>query len=250
MRQLGVRHLTATAAHVVTVAPALRRFGAPEEVFTEWTCSAVHAPGASVWARTPQGVPCAIRRRVGRGEAALVGFGMTHRFDYHVSMASAILQALGVHPHVAVEPWDVPVMVRADGRGTALVTICNPHEEAKSVVVRVRVPNRDLQLPDRGRMTIAARSVCLLPVGLDLGGGVRVAMTTCELRVLSRAPSLSLGAVLDAAGKGVLLLETPARMDVQVQGARAVFQRQGRRLRVELSGARLTSCQISFKNNR
>jgi beta-galactosidase len=254
MRALGVRRITAALAHVVKPAPALRRLGAPEEVFTEWSCSAIEAPGASVWARTPQGAACAVRRRIGRGEVALIGFGMTHRFDYQVSVAAAILQALRIHPRLEVEPWDVPVMVRAGARGQALLTICNPHEEARSVSVRVRLPDRRLRVPDAGRMMLAPRSVRMLPIGLALAKGVRVRLTTCELRLLVRAPAVSLGATLDAAGHGLLVLETRDASGVNVQGARAVCRRHGRRLRVELSGApsavvtlSLTSRQISFK---
>lgn len=289
MRALGVRRITAASTHVVTLATPLRRLGAPEEVFTEWSVSAIEAPGASVWARTPQGTPCAVRRRIGRGEVGLIGFGMTHRFDYQVSVAAAILQALRIHPRLEVEPWDVPVMVRAGARGQALLTICNPHEEARSVSVRVRLPDRRLRVPDAGRMMLAPRSVRMLPIGLELAKGVRVRLSTCELRLLVpfqlykpngaleqsrighrvtarsvsarivgtalvRAPAVSLGATLDAAGHGLLVLETRGASGVNVQGARALCRRHGRRLRVELFGApsavvtlSLTSRPISFK---
>ena len=55
-------------------------------------------PGLEVLWRNHEQKPCAVRRRVGRGEVTIIGFGLQHQFDYTLDHVQALAAKLGVVP--------------------------------------------------------------------------------------------------------------------------------------------------------
>jgi len=228
MQGLGIRHLTEAPGRFASVGR--------HEVFLEAALWHIDARPATVVATTQAGKPCAIVKRVGKGRVFVMGFGLTHRFDYQVDLIRRLMGRLGLVPHLDTTPWDVPVLVRTGPQGT-LLFVCNPHEEARALSIRLRADRATpLRIPARGTMTIPPRSCRMLPVDLRLTDAIRVRSTTCEVSRLSPRPPFSLTVNLEPGERACLELLMPRSLSVTAQGARMSVRRRDRQVSVELVG--------------
>ena len=236
MEGLGIQHLQSIPGHLVSLDPAPRRVQGHEphvvhghtEVFVEGMLWAIQAAKAKTLARTPEGKSCAILKRVGRGQLLVLGFGLTHRFDYQVELIRHLMAGLGVKAKLDVRPWDVPVFVRTSANGT-FVFACNPHEEARHVTVRVQLGKGWSRIPPRGTIALKPRSCLMLPVNLKLTDTIRLCSTTCEIRSIDRTTPLSLRLAVGRGERASLELTLPTSYTVTAQGALLTQRRSGRR---------------------
>ncbi len=234
---LGIRHFQEIPGHFASLSPASqKRTAGRQEVFVESMQWAIEASHATVLARTEQGQPCAITKRVGRGTLMVIGFGLTHRFDYQVDVVRSLMARIGLRAHVDVDPWEIPVFVRTGSQGT-FVFVCNPHEEARSLTVRVRGEASGIRIPHRGTMRIEPRSCRMLPVDLPVTRGVLLQTTSCELLSLTRTGLGSITLALRQGERGSIALAMPRSLEVTVKHAHVLFrQRQGQTVSLECLG--------------
>ncbi|MFH1791664.1 MAG: beta-galactosidase, partial [Candidatus Omnitrophota bacterium] len=109
-----------------------------KDYLTEAETSVFKAGNAKVLARTMKGnKPCAIKKKVGKGQVLIVGFGLTHTFDYHIDITRQMCREIGVKaPDDSLSP-DLH-RVKRENRKTRFTFIFNYHDEPKSAVVEKR----------------------------------------------------------------------------------------------------------------
>ena len=174
------------------------------------------------------------------------GRGLT-RIPYHPlepAHVRAVTALAAVQPHVAVSDRRVQArLLTARPSGTATVMAANRWDREVRVVLETEVDGRRFRLPSRGSLSLPAGTGLLVPIGYELGRGVRLVQATAQLTgftMAGRRAILELWA--PAGGEAVVKLPSPpasARLD----GRSVAIERRGRgivRVRIPSGDHRLS----------
>ena len=205
------------------------------EALAQGTLSWFEARDAEVVAETAEGRPCGLDLRRGSGRVLLLGFGLSHVFDYQVALVRGFAARLGVRPAVETDP-DLQVCLREDGH-CGFLFVANFHDQPRSGRIRMALPGerRVSTFPSRGRMVLGNRRGYILPLNLPLAGGDLLRYATAEVldaKVRGRERRLLVaGAPAAEAEVELVTAAKSARLD----GRRVAARRVGTRLRVRFA---------------
>ncbi|MDP2943150.1 MAG: beta-galactosidase [Candidatus Omnitrophota bacterium] len=104
-----------------------------KDYMTEAETSILKTKKAKVLARTINGnKPCAVKKKIGKGEAVIVGFGMTHVFDYHIDITRKMCEEIGLKGPKDSSSYDLH-RVKRTGNKADFTFIFNYHDQPKEV---------------------------------------------------------------------------------------------------------------------
>ncbi|MDI6641520.1 MAG: hypothetical protein QME68_04315, partial [Elusimicrobiota bacterium] len=121
--------------------------------------------------RTKDGKVCGFLKNCGRGKIAVIGFGISHTFDYHISFVKKIAEKLGLVPSIVVEPFaEVSAVLRKNDE-FGFLFLSNYQELDKEVSVRITLPNnkKSIRIPEKGKLKLRQRSYLIIPLTLSTG---------------------------------------------------------------------------------
>lgn len=112
--------------------------------------SILKVKNAKILARTVEGNnPCAIKKKVGKGEVLIIGFGLPHIFDYHIDVVRKLCQEFGIKPPASTMSPDLHIIKRQDKNNT-FSFIFNYHDEPRNI----RLNGQDIKLDKRSALIV------------------------------------------------------------------------------------------------
>jgi len=143
---------------------------------------------ARILARTFEGEPCGLLTKKGKGRALILGFGITHVFDYHIELAKSFVREMAISPSIVVEPGGVMATVRSRAQGVnnsryGFLFLSNYKDEPENVKISLRLPGekRRTTLPERGSMYLPGRTVSILPLNVPLSEEIKIKWSSVEI---------------------------------------------------------------------
>lgn len=135
-----------------------------------------------VIARTRDRKPCGILKKIKKGRLLLLGFGIMHTLDYHISLISHFMQILNLGPAIKISPQDVHVTMRSNKK-YGFLFVSNFHDEPRGVVLNFRIPGmaKTTTIPQEGKILLSNRSSCILPLNVPLARRVKIRYSTAEI---------------------------------------------------------------------
>ena len=179
-----------------------------------------------VVARTKDRKPCGILKKVKKGKLLLLGFGIMHTLDYHISLISHFMQMLNLEPDVKVSPQDVHVVMRSNKK-CGFLTISNFNDEAREVVLNFRIPdtNKSITIPQENKILLPNRSAYILPLNISLSRRTKIRYSTAEvLRTDCTDKELKMVLHGGYGGQGEMLLEIKKPHSVVLDGTEIPFK--------------------------
>lgn len=136
-----------------------------------------------ILATTKNGEPCAFIKTVGKGKIIVLGFGISHIFDYHINLIDDIAKLAGVKRRISVEPFGEIVTVLKENDKFGFLFVFNYHEVDKPVVVKLTLPGEKnlTRIPAKGKFLLMHRSGCVLPLNVPIDENVKIKYTTFEI---------------------------------------------------------------------
>jgi len=154
----------------------------------ETTIFRVSEHSDAIVARTLDGKPCGLLKRKGKGRALILGFGISHVFDYHIDLIKGFASQMGIKPSIAVKLGEVTATVRSTVRAASKIKygflfLSNYKDEPENVKISLRMPGerRMTRLPERGLIYVPQRSAAVLPLNVPLSEEIKIRWTTVEI---------------------------------------------------------------------
>lgn len=121
-----------------------------KDCFVEGETSILKTKNAKVLAKTvEENKPCAIKKKIGKGEILIIGFGLPHILDYHIDVVSKLCRELGLNPSTNAPPSDLHIVKRENESGS-FSFIFNYHDEPHNI----RINSRDIKLDKRSAIIV------------------------------------------------------------------------------------------------
>jgi hypothetical protein len=166
------------------------------------------------------------------------GLGFT-QVPYHPiepAHLAAVRELAALTPHVSSSEARVQArLLEGPARGTATVMAANRWYGDLRTVLRVKADGRRLRLPSRGTLALPAATGILMPIGYELGHGVRILAATAQLTGFEASAEGSVLELWSPAG-GEAIVELP--------GAPGAATLDGRPLALARRGARTLRAAI------
>jgi len=179
---LGIEILRKTRDNLVKVK------GREVLVRGETTVFRIRESSATIFARTTEGEPCGLLKRKGKGRALILGFGISHVFDYHIELIREFAREMGIHPSIVVESGEVIAVVRSTARAGrdskyGFLFLNNYKDEPEFVKISLRLPGerKRTRLPEMGSIYVPGRSASILPLNVLLSEEVKIRWSTVEI---------------------------------------------------------------------
>jgi len=127
---LGIKSITKSKSNLI--------YFEGKDYMTEGGISVLKTNNSEVMATTFDGnKPCAIRKKMGKGEVLIIGFGLPHVFDYHIDIVRKLCLKIGIDAPKNPATRDLHFVKRANGK-VEFDFIFNYHDEPKIVSVNGR----------------------------------------------------------------------------------------------------------------
>ncbi|MBN1871409.1 MAG: beta-galactosidase [Candidatus Omnitrophica bacterium] len=211
-----------------------------KDYFVEGEIKVFDSKKRRVVARTRDKKPCGILKKVKKGKLLLLGFGVMHTLDYHIILMGHFMQMLNIEPKIKVSPQDVHVVMRSN-RKYGFLTVCNFNDEPREATLSLRIPglNKSVTIPQEGKILLANRNACILPLNVPLSQRVKIRYSTAEIleaRCEDRQIRLLLHGV--AGGRAELAIETRKPGNILLDGRELSFKHKDGLLKLafDLSG--------------
>lgn len=154
----------------------------------ETTIFRVSERSDAIVARTLEGKPCGLLKRKGKGRALILGFGISHVFDYHIDLIKDFASQMGIKPSIAVKLGEIMATVRSTVRVVnnskyGFLFLHNYKDEPEHVKISLRIPGekRITSLPERGLIYVPQRSASVLPLNVPLSEKIKIKWSTVEV---------------------------------------------------------------------
>lgn len=132
-----------------------------------------------IFSKTQSGKPCGIIKKTGKGRAIILNAGLTHEFNYHMTLMDYLLKLAGVRKSIELSNPEILGSLRTDKLGTFLF-LFNYHEIDHETNVELRLPQgRTLKLPSN--LLLPARTAQVLPLEFQIDPTMTVQYTTWEI---------------------------------------------------------------------
>jgi len=142
----------------------------------------------AIIARTPDGEPCGLLKRRGKGWVLILGFGISHVFDYHIELIKGFAREMGIRPSIVVEAGEVAAVVRSSVRAVkngkyGFLFLNNYQDEPEYVKISLKLPgeNRRTKLPEIGSIYLLGRSASILPLNVFLSEEIKIKWSIVEI---------------------------------------------------------------------
>lgn len=210
----------------------------PRDCMAQGSVTLFAEGGARVVARAAGGEACGLAVERGGGRALVLGFGLSHVYDYQVELVRGFASDLGVEPAVTTD-GELQLCLR-EGEGCGFLFVANFHDVPAAGKIRLTLPGetRPTVLPARGRLQLGKRRAYVLPLNLPLPGGDVLRYATAEVLDVRRRGGRPALTVIGACGAEAEVELVTAARRASVDGRRVAAERRGGRLRVRfgLSG--------------
>jgi beta-galactosidase len=135
-----------------------------------------------VVARTRERRPCGILKKIKKGKLLLLGFGVMHTLDYHISLISHFMQMINLEPGIKALPYDIYSTIRANKK-YGFLFITNFNDEPREVTLNVKIPgmNKSTTIPQEGKILIPNRTAYVLPLNVPLSRRAKIRYSTAEI---------------------------------------------------------------------
>jgi beta-galactosidase len=197
----------------------------------ETTVFRIPESSARILAKTLEGEPCGLLTKKGKGRALILGFGITHVFDYHIELVKSLVKNMDISPSIVVEPGGVMATVRstvraADNEKYGFLFLSNYKDEPENVKISLRLPGekRRIRLPETGSIYLLGRSASILPLNVPLSENIRIRWSSLEILEYKYRKQLTLLLRGAAGGDGELLLSCKRPKTIEVDGKRFPFE--------------------------
>lgn len=192
--------------------------------------------GCRVITKTPDGEACTILKKAGKGQVLVIGFGMTHIFDYQVEIVKEYAHLMGIKPKVLVEPFDVHCVLRKNEE-FGFLFLGNYHDEPREAFVELVLPGerKKTRIPSKGRIVLPNRRLWILPVGIPLNNKIRIKYSTAEIlgyRILRDKLFLVFHGARDA--RVEILLEIKRPKEISLNKTPVYFKYQNGLCKIEV----------------
>jgi len=193
-----------------------------------------------VVAKTKDKKPCGILKKVKKGKLLLLGFGITHTLDYHISLFSHFLQMLNIEPAVKLSSYDVHAVMKT-GRKSGFLNLSNFNDEPKEVSVNLKIPGltKSSTIPQERKILLPNRSSYMLPLELAVAKNIKIRYSTAEiLKVASADKTVSFTVHGAASGYCEMVLEMKKPAAISVDAEEVAFKHKDKLLKFsfELTG--------------
>jgi len=154
----------------------------------ETTTFRVGKSSEKIIARTVRGEPCGLLKRKGKGWVLVLGFGISHVFDYHIDLVRDLAREIGIKPSIFLEAGEITAVLRSGGEDRkdkkyGFLFLSNYKEEPEYARISLKLPgeSRRSQLPERGLIYLPGRSALVLPLNVLLSEEIGIRWSTIEI---------------------------------------------------------------------
>jgi beta-galactosidase len=189
-----------------------------------------------VVARTGERKPCGILKKIKKGKLLLLGFGVMHTLDCHISLITHFIQMLNIEPAIKASPKDVHVVMRANKK-YGFLTVCNFNDEPREVTFNFRIPgmNKSATMPQEGKILLPNRTAYKLPLNVPIARRARIRYSTAEiLRVNCTDREVRLTFHGGYGGRCEMLIEIRRPHSVSLDGTEIPFKHKDGVLKLSL----------------
>jgi len=199
------------------------------DIFDAKDCTAV--------TKTVKGEASTILRKVGNGKVLVIGFGMSHIFDYQIDMIRDYAFLMGVKQSILVEPCDVQCVLRST-KDFGFLFLSNYHDEPREATVKLTLPGeaKNIKIPSKGKISLPNRSLWILPLNVPLTDEIKMKYSTVEIleyKVSKNKLSLMYHGARD--GSGEILLEIKRPKKVSLNNKKIPFKYQDNLCKIEIA---------------
>jgi len=197
----------------------------------ETTIFRIGESSGRILARTFEGKPCGLLTKKGKGRALILGFGITHVFDYHIELIRSFAKDMGIRPSIMVEPGGIIATVRstvraADKEKYGFLFLSNYKDKPENVKISLRLPGekRITGLPEKGSIYLPGRFASILPLNVPLSENIKIKWSSVEILEYKDGKQLTFVARGAAESDGELLLSCKRPRTVNIDGKRVPFK--------------------------
>jgi len=167
-----------------------------------------------VFAKSLNGKPCGIIKKVGKGQVLILGGGLTHEFDYHIDIVRKMFEAFGLKPSIRLSNPDLLATLRK-GKNGALLFIFNYHDVDHSTRVEMDgLGPKTVKFPVGPELRVPRRTARILPVQVPLDSKRLLHYTLGEILSIQRSGK-SMGFELAGSGPFEWKMRTPKPKEVR-----------------------------------
>jgi len=185
----------------------------------------------TVIARTLGGEPCGLLTEKGKGLALILGFGVSHVFDYQIELIRYFAKEMAVSPSIVIESGEAVAVMRSIARGPekdkyGFLFLSNYKDEPEYVKLSLRLPGerRRAKLPERGSLYLAGRSASILPLNIPLSERVKMRWSTLEILEYKLGKSINFLVEGMAGADSEILLFCKRPKIVRIDGEKLPFK--------------------------
>ncbi|MFH0838792.1 MAG: beta-galactosidase [Candidatus Omnitrophota bacterium] len=151
------------------------------DVYTDSEIEVFNIRNAKLIATTERGIPCAALKKIGKGSALILGFGLPHIFDYHIEVVKYIINLFNINPCVLSTDAVVhTVLRRNDEFGFLGVFNLDDIEKKARITLNVTFKGKRAVFSKKN-ITFARRAALILPLNVPLDNHLKVLYSTVEL---------------------------------------------------------------------
>jgi len=197
----------------------------------ETTVFRIGESSGRILAKTFEGEPCGLLKKKGKGQALILGFGITHVFDYHIDLIRSFARDMGIRPSIVVEPGGVMATFRSAARGVntskwGFLFLSNYNDEPEYAKISMRLPSEKgrARLPEKGSIYLPGRSASILPLNVPLTEKIRIKWSTVEILEYKYGKQITLVMRGTAGGDGEVVISCKRPRTVGIDGKKTPFK--------------------------
>lgn len=130
-----------------------------------------HGEGTALF-KTERGNIPAVFKKVYKGKVIAYGFGLTHKFNYHIDIMEVFLRRFNLRPRIHNSDREIKTVIRSSDGGRFLF-VANYHQIDKKVTLSLAGSKFSFMLP--------ARKCRILPLDFQLTGKVTIVKATGQV---------------------------------------------------------------------
>lgn len=209
-----------------------------KEILTrgETTVFRIRKSSGTILARTLEGKPCGLLKKKGKGRVLILGFGISHVFDYHIDLIKSFAREMSIRPSIVVEAGEVMAVVRSTSGDDkyGFLFLSNYKDGPENVKISLRLPGerRRTRLPERGLIYLPGRSASVLPLNVPLSEKLKIKWSTVEILEYKSGKPVTFLVKGAAGGDSEIVLSCKRPKIVRVDGKKIPFKYIGSLLKI------------------
>ena len=127
----------------------------------------------------------ALSVKYGKGKAILYGFGLISMFNYYLDILGVLMKELGIKQTLKSSSALMPATIRLNKK-SAFLFVANYHQIPLEVNYKIRLANKVIKVPGKGKLKLPSRSGRILPLNYIVSDNITILSTTVQILKISK----------------------------------------------------------------